>query len=799
MSLGESIDQHVNSFIKYKIFILFDIVLDDAGSGTALTKPPSSKQSNPRSAQRSGVVERRSGRSAAGSSSSTVRKRCLPGKLDTSDSITSTSSSSMHTENDSDNEDDDDDTNHASPSLPKIRKTDAATCTAIGRQSTTAYAISAALLQKDSVSEIQTAWSCIESDDEAAVLPPPVTRSTRSMKERHRKQSQLPKNAALPGAASVDGHRVSSLLTLYSTPFKICIVQNFLDDATHIGELIKEMSTIEWQRKQMDLYEFHQTTDLANLTPRNGPALRSFHRTLNDTMLPWMQQISGLNLTHVSASCSMYNYGDFLLAHDDLLTDRQIAFVFYLTPWPDADNWTNSMGGALELFDCENGRPKYPVTRAFLPRNNQFVFFRVCSKSFHQVGEVTNVVYPRLTINGWFHGPPSINESADHSGVSEADTVEAVSPYISPVVDEFELSEWINGIYLEQRAIVNIHQHIEDNSEASLEKFLIQDFYDLLVTEFCDNKDLEWVLEGPASQRKYETLRFTAQSTGPPKDLHSLFTSKSMFTLLHQYTELDFDGPKMKSPTCSVQICRFTQGCYTLLGDSSTFAESALDVILFFNTKNQVGTVTYLCPNILARACVGNESDLAHGDGNTNTSSEWNQLTAEASASTTMANTSGRCRTTAKRTKPRTVDTIARARKNRRNGRNTSSNEDAEVMAIMSPNITTSSVGANSSSEAVMIDGKDTDDDDDLANADDDGDDDDGDDDDDDEEDDDDAQEGDYGDMGPEGVLLTVHPKNNALNLVYRLDGQARFVKYASKSSIADDEYVYILFATFKE
>lgn len=707
----------------------------------------------------------------------------------------------MHTEDDSD----DDDTKHASLSLPKIRKTADSIEVAHRFKS---YAISSSLLNADFLSVFQSAWLRADTDDDTfAPLVP--ARSTRSKKELMRKQSHSSKDG--------DGHRVSDSLTLYSSPFKICIAQRFLDNASHINQLIQEMCAMEWHRKQMDLYEFHQTPDLANLSFSKNPALRSFHQTLTDVMLPWMQQISGLNLTHVSASCSMYNYGDFLLVHDDLLSDRQIAFVYYLTPWPEAESWTESMGGALELFNCEDGRPKYPIERKFLPRNNQFVFFKVCSKSFHQVGEVTNVVYPRLTINGWFHGPPSINDS-DASNHAEADSLVEMrdsgadaSSYIAPVVDEFELSEWINGIYLEQRAIVDIHQHIEDNSEASLEKFLIQDFYDLLVTEFCDNKDLEWVLEGPANQRKYETLRFTSQSTGPPKDLHSLFTSKSMFTLLHQYTELDFDGPKMKSPTCSVQICRFTQGCYTLLGDSSTFAESALDVILFFNTKKQVGTVTYLCPNILARACASNDGDATDGDGNTNTSSEWNQLsvssTVEASSSTTTAQISGRSRCTMKRSKVTAAEATRQSRKTRRNGGgNTqaasatstslisgSSFEDAEVMAIMNPNITVSSIGANSSSDAVMIDDDSVDGDgnNDIASGGEVGSNDSHDDDDDDDEED--------AEMGPEGVLLTVHPKNNALNLVYRLDGQAKFVKYASKSSIKDDEYVYILFATFKE
>lgn len=53
--------------------------------------------------------------------------------------------------------------------------------------------------------------------------------------------------------------------------------------------------------------------------------------------------------------------------------------------------------------------------------------------------------------------------------------------------------------------------------------------------------------------------------------------------------------------------------------------------------------------------------------------------------------------------------------------------------------------------------------------------------------------------LAHEDALLTIHPKNNSLNLVYRLSGQAKFVKYISKNSLKPDEYIYILFASYKE
>lgn len=623
---------------------------------------------------------------------------------------------------------------------------------------------------------------------------------------------------------------------LFNKPFKICVVQDFLDNEFNVKELVHEMCEMEWQRKQIDLYEFHQTTDLVNLSFNSKPALKIFYKTLTNVMLPWMKEVTGLPLTHVSASCSMYNYGDFLLVHDDLLGDRQIAFVYYLSPWHGAENWTDDMGGALELFECDptTNQPKYPIVKKFPPRNNQFTFFRVCQQSFHQVGEVTNLVYPRLTINGWFHGNSTKQKGGSSSNGTLGGVIDTTSnstttsafennavllqnlfTYNSPVIDELDLSEWINSTYLQPSAKTCIQQHIEDKSEASLEMFLIREFYDLLLTELKENKELEWVLEGPANQRKYETLRFSSQSTGPPKDLHALFTSKSIFNLLHQYTELDFDGPNLQAPTCSVQICRFTQGCYTLLGDSSTFTESALDAILFFNAKDQVGTVTYLSPDCVNGTNVTGEADAT-------TSSDWSEIGINVTGTqmtNAMASSATNIKPSGSKYKSAVLKNICVNRQNvnhETNRQKSTSNstlailddetgpeescisyepyEGREILTMLNQDVTVSSTAAAST----VSDPIDEDDDDDYNN---------------DsgklkrvqhssnsvEEDEDDNINETYDELAREDVLLTVQPKNNALNLVYRLYGQTKFVKYVSKNCIDPDEYVYILFATFKE
>ncbi|EAT40794.1 AAEL007501-PA [Aedes aegypti] len=267
---------------------------------------------------------------------------------------------------------------------------------------------------------------------------------------------------------------------LRSEPFQVAVLQEFIEDDEDVcrvtRELEREFTEMEWKRKQMDLYEFYQTMDLCAVTKEY---LSGFYSNLKEKVMPLMQELTGIKLTHVSASCSMYNAGDYLLVHDDLLTDRRIAFVFYLSPWEGHREWSKEHGGALELFRAdENILPVFPVTDCIYPKNNQLVFFKVCERSFHQVGEVTTFEYPRLTINGWFHGPVD-QESVPHTSII-VDT-----HYFGPEPEGMQLSEWINNVYLIDEVKHNIQKKVEMFSEVSLEEFLTSDIFEVMSDTLC--------------------------------------------------------------------------------------------------------------------------------------------------------------------------------------------------------------------------------------------------------------------------------------------------------------------------
>ncbi|XP_055523533.1 prolyl 3-hydroxylase sudestada1-like isoform X3 [Wyeomyia smithii] len=378
---------------------------------------------------------------------------------------------------------------------------------------------------------------------------------------------------------------------LKNRPFPLAVLQRFLDEneqsANITKQLEREFSVMDWKRKQMDLYEFYQTVDLCGV---QQPTLARFYRLLKEKVLPLIQEITGIQLTHVSASCSMYNAGDYLLVHDDLLTDRRIAFVFYLSPWDTHRKWSPLHGGALELFTAdENVLPIFPVTDSIYPQNNQLAFFKVCDRSFHQVGEVTTFEYPRLTINGWFHGPVE-----EHSPPPSSIIIDM--HYFGPQPEEMPLMEWINNVYFIDEVKHNIQKKVEMFSEVSLEEFLIPEIFSVMGETLRTNADLQWSIKGPAHLRKYEILDFGSVKCGPLADLHKLFSSRDMFQLLYDYTELDLAGPKVKTPKCAIELQRWQKGCYTVLGDSSSYSDCTLDVLFYLNAQDNVGVVTYLVP-----------------------------------------------------------------------------------------------------------------------------------------------------------------------------------------------------------
>ncbi|XP_036324407.1 prolyl 3-hydroxylase sudestada1 isoform X2 [Rhagoletis pomonella] len=388
-----------------------------------------------------------------------------------------------------------------------------------------------------------------------------------------------------------DYHDLSTSVKVFRDPFQVCLLPDLLQNKRTCRQLVDEMvQKVQWSRKQMDLYEFYQSTDLSNMA--ECKLLTSFLQMLRRTVRPWLEALTGLKLDYVSASCSMYTCGDYLLVHDDLLKDRQIAFIYYLSPWESVENWREEQGGCLELFGSdENCFPLFPVKRKISPKNNQFAFFKVGSRSFHQVGEVTSYDYPRLTINGWFHGASNNDMIADI--MRPLSKLDFISPANNVAID---INELLNEVYLKPQTKKSIQKRIEDNSEICLYEFLRRETFEQAMEQLLKDDTLKWRLEGPANAHNYEVLDINTASKTISR-LIELFASAEMFALLRDYTDLDLAGPNATSPTYNLQVQRWSHGNYTVLGDEAICDENTLDLIYYLNASEGAAVVTYLSPD----------------------------------------------------------------------------------------------------------------------------------------------------------------------------------------------------------
>ncbi|KAM3955455.1 prolyl 3-hydroxylase sud1 [Aphomia sociella] len=395
----------------------------------------------------------------------------------------------------------------------------------------------------------------------------------------------------------------SDELTLTCDPFRVCLVHELLANPEIINNIVDDMNTLDWSRKKMDLYEFHQTADLSSLTWQRS--IRGIHELLKTEVMSWVSRVTGLELRSMSSSCSLYGPGDHLLVHDDLLADRRVAFILYLSPWrttptptptsaperqengatPDERNheeckvstwsaaggWGAHTGGALELLARdEDGHPSR-VTRRIYPANNVLAFFKVGTDSFHQVGEVLSLELPRLSINGWFHGP------------APPESAEEPEPPLPPLQlerlhnDVVLLNQWVESTYMTPRSRALIQSQMERESEVCLHEFLLPERYEELL-QALSSPDIPWQQCGPAHQRRLSVVPAAwaraLPAAHPLRALLSLASSAAFARLLADCTSLALAALER------LELQRWRAGDYALLPPRARYLHARLDALL---------------------------------------------------------------------------------------------------------------------------------------------------------------------------------------------------------------------------
>ncbi|XP_047998707.1 prolyl 3-hydroxylase sudestada1 [Leguminivora glycinivorella] len=461
----------------------------------------------------------------------------------------------------------------------------------------------------DYSSDSESAW-----EDDSVLIesePPPARLVCAQLNPRANRMDDPTLNPTIKSQELIDKFKThwteqkdlsTPEVTLSCSPFRLGLLHGLLANPDMINNIVDDMNTLDWSRKKMDLYEFHQTADLASLTWQRS--IRGIHELLKTEVMSWVSEVTGLELTSVSASCSLYGPGDHLLVHDDLLGTRRVAFILYLCPWTcppqrdqngddhvDVDNdtgWSAHMGGALELLARdEDGKPT-DVARSVTPANNMLAFFQVGPETFHQVGEVLSLELPRLSINGWFHSaggeePPAPPDPAPP---------DQHKPHSDPVV----MQTMLEATYMTPRSRAAIQTQMEQRSEVCLRDLLQIDYYTSLL-EALRQEELPWERAGPGNERRY--LRLPAQyaeslpAEHPVRQLLKMAAGAAWFRLLHDCTDLALTKYER------LELQKWSPGDFTLLPPRSQYASPRLEAVLYLGLPARPvcgAATTYLAP-----------------------------------------------------------------------------------------------------------------------------------------------------------------------------------------------------------
>ncbi len=176
-------------------------------------------------------------------------------------------------------------------------------------------------------------------------------------------------------------------------PYQHIGISNFLKDFHPVFAAIKNE---QFFKKDSDLFTFSQTN---NLFYSKNPVIQSAVKLFSSqTFSSLVSAISGIKLKPGALDVfgSLYEKTGYLLCHDDMVEDRKIAFILYLS-----ENFSRKDGGSLALYSNKKNHAD-KKTAAYPPMQNSLFIFKVSEISWHEVGEILSDK-KRYAIGGWLH------------------------------------------------------------------------------------------------------------------------------------------------------------------------------------------------------------------------------------------------------------------------------------------------------------------------------------------------------------------------------------------------------------
>ena len=102
------------------------------------------------------------------------------------------------------------------------------------------------------------------------------------------------------------------------------VVENLISNDSLLDDLKNELLSQKFVTKNNDLYKFVQSPDLKG---KQTSAIEGLKKFLANEVKPWLEEVTDITLTDtIDMFCAKYEYGDYLLCHDDELEGKTTTF-----------------------------------------------------------------------------------------------------------------------------------------------------------------------------------------------------------------------------------------------------------------------------------------------------------------------------------------------------------------------------------------------------------------------------------------------------------------------------------------